>query len=110
MRLLYSGNLIVSSIVTGFLSLCFVKIICFPTLMAYIHDHDGFFICPLPMYASYSKAFNNALDQHSFEFLLPYKENINRGFEVPLVIDHNGQRCRETDYLNETHREKTSNY
>ena len=60
--------------------------------MAYIHDHDGFFICPLPMYASYSKAFNNALDQHSFEFLLPYKDNINRGFDVPLVIDHNGQR------------------
>ena len=60
--------------------------------MTYIHDHDGFFICPLPMYASYAKAFNDALDQHRSELLLPYKEKINRGFEVPLVIEHQGQR------------------
>jgi transposase len=40
------------------------------------------------MYASYNKAFNDALNQHRFELLLPYKEKINRGFEVPLIIDH----------------------
>jgi len=59
--------------------------------MAHIHDHDGFFICPLPMYATYSKAFNDALDHHPLEVLLPYKDQINRGFEVPLDIEHEGQ-------------------
>lgn len=59
--------------------------------MAHIHDHDGFFLSPLPMYASYNKAFNAALDQHRFELLLAYKEKINRGFEVPLTIDHDGR-------------------
>ena len=59
--------------------------------MAHIHDHDGFFLSPLPMYPSYNKAFNDALDQHRFELLLPYKEKINRGFEVPLSIDHDNR-------------------
>lgn len=59
--------------------------------MAHIHDHNGFFICPLPMYATYKDAFNDALDQHHHEVLLPYKEKTNRGFEVPLVIDHDGK-------------------
>jgi transposase len=59
--------------------------------MAHIHDHDGFFISPLPMYASYNKAFNDALDQHNLEILLAYKEKINRGFEAPLIIDHDGR-------------------
>jgi len=60
--------------------------------MTHIHDHDGFFLSPLPMYASYNRAFNHALDQHCFEELIPYKDKINRGFELPLVIDHGGRR------------------
>ncbi|WP_459904036.1 hypothetical protein, partial [Desulfosarcina cetonica] len=59
--------------------------------MAHIHDHGGFFICPLPMYATYQKAFMDALDQHDREELISYKGQLNRGFEVPLVIDHNGK-------------------
>jgi transposase len=61
--------------------------------MAHIHDHNGFFICPLPMYASYEKAFTDALAKHEQEELIPYKNRLNRGFEVPLVIRHN-----EKDY------------
>jgi len=59
--------------------------------LAHIHDHGGFFISPLPMYATYQKAFADALDQHDREELIPYKERINRGFEVPLVIRHEGK-------------------
>ena len=59
--------------------------------MAHIHDHEGFFICPLPMYANYQKAFLDALDQHDREDLIPYKRQINRGFEAPLVIKHDGK-------------------
>jgi transposase len=59
--------------------------------MAHIHDHEGFFICPLPMYANYQKAFLDALDQHDREDLIPYKGQINRGFEAPLVIKHDGK-------------------
>jgi len=56
--------------------------------MAHIHDHEGFFISPLPMYASYEKAFTDALDHHDREDLIFYKDRFNRGFEVPLVIHH----------------------
>ena len=56
--------------------------------MAHIHDHEGFFISPLPMYASYENAFIEALDRHDREVLIAYKDRINRGFEVPLVINH----------------------
>ena len=56
--------------------------------MAHIHDHGGFFICPLPMYAKYEQAFSETLENHDREVLIPYKGRINRGFEVPLVIDH----------------------
>lgn len=56
--------------------------------MAQIHDHEGFFISPLPMYASYEKAFTDALDEHDREVLIAYKDRINRGFEVPLVINY----------------------
>jgi transposase len=56
--------------------------------MAHIHDNGGFFICPLPMYAVYDKAFADALENHDREVLIPYKGRINRGFEVPLVIEH----------------------
>ena len=56
--------------------------------MAHIHDHEGFFISPLPMYATYDNAFADALDRHDREVLIPYKDRINRGFEVPLVVKH----------------------
>lgn len=62
--------------------------------MAHIHDHSGFFICPLPMYAKYEQAFADALENHDREALIPYKGRINRGFEVPLSIEHDGH-----DYL-----------
>jgi transposase len=56
--------------------------------MAHIHEHDGFFISPLPMYATYEKAFSDALENHGREELILYKDRINRGFEVPLIITH----------------------
>ena len=56
--------------------------------MAHIHDHDGYFIAPAPMYESYKNTFYDALDQHDHEVLIPYKNQINRGFEVPLTIRH----------------------
>jgi len=59
--------------------------------MAHIHDHEGYFLSPLPMYASYQKALFNALDQHDLEVLIPYKEQMNRGFEVPLTFEHGGK-------------------
>jgi len=62
--------------------------------MAHIHDHDGFFLSPLPMYASYNRTFNDALAQHRCEELIPYKGKLNRGFEVPLIIDHEGRQYR----------------
>jgi transposase len=55
--------------------------------MAHIHDHDGFFIAPAPMYESYKSAFHAALDNHPVETLLPYKKQINRAFEVPLHVE-----------------------
>jgi transposase len=61
--------------------------------MAHIHDHDGFFIAPAPMYESYKSAFHAALDNHSLETLLPYKKQINRAFEVPFHVEHD-----EKDY------------
>lgn len=61
--------------------------------MAHIHEHDGFFIAPAPMYESYKSAFYTALDNHPLETLLPYKKQINRAFEVPLHVEHN-----ERDY------------
>jgi len=57
--------------------------------MAHIHDNDGFFIAPAPMYETYKSAFHHALDHHTQESLLPYKKQINRAFEVPLEIEYN---------------------
>ena len=62
--------------------------------MAHIHEHEGFFISPLPMYAAYQKAFSDALDQHDQEVLIAYKDRINRGFEVPLLINHEAKAYR----------------
>ena len=59
--------------------------------MAHIHDNDGFFIAPAPMYETYKSAFHQALDHHTQESLLPYKKQINRAFETPLEIDYNGK-------------------
>ena len=61
--------------------------------MAHIHDNEGFFIAPAPMYESYKTAFYDALDQHDQEILIPYKDRVNRGFEVPLTVSH-----EEKDY------------
>jgi transposase len=52
--------------------------------MAHIHDNDGFFVAPAPMYESYKKVFENALDSHDCQWLIPYKQRFNRGFEVPM--------------------------
>ena len=60
--------------------------------MAHIHDNDGFFIAPAPMYESYKNAFYDALDQHDHEELIPYKNQINRGFEVPLTVRHEDKK------------------
>lgn len=57
--------------------------------MAHIHDNDGFFIAPAPMYESYKSAFHAALDDHPLETLLLYKDRINRAFEVPIEVEHN---------------------
>jgi transposase len=59
--------------------------------MACIHDHEGFFLSPLPMYESYRAAFHEAIDQHGREVLLPHKGRFNRGFEVPLPIEYGGK-------------------
>jgi transposase len=56
--------------------------------MAHIDDNDGFFIAPAPMYESYKKTFEDALDKHDRERLIPYKERLNRGFEVPMKFTH----------------------
>ena len=54
--------------------------------MAHIHDNEGYFIAPVPMYESYKTAFYDALDNHNQETLLPYKEKLNRGFEIPFTV------------------------
>jgi len=56
--------------------------------MAYIHDNNGYFIAPVPMCESYKTAFNQAVENHALEILLPYKNQNRRGFEVPLAIRH----------------------
>jgi transposase len=56
--------------------------------MAHINDHEGYFLSPLPMYASYQETLFTALDKHDHEVLIPYKDQMNRGFEVPLIFEH----------------------
>ena len=68
------------------------KLICHQT-MAHIHDNDGFFIAPAPMYESYKSVFEKALDDHDHEVLIEYKDRFNRGFEVPLDFEYD-----EKDY------------
>jgi transposase len=52
--------------------------------MAHIHDKDGFFVAPAPMYESYKKVFEDALDNHDRQWLIEYKGRFNHGFEVPM--------------------------
>jgi len=59
--------------------------------MAYLHDHHGRFLAPVPMYASYQGIFEEALTTHGCERLLPYKDRLNRGFEVPCQVTYQHQ-------------------
>jgi len=59
--------------------------------MTTIHDHEGFFLAPAPMYASYQTVFEAALANHASEHLLPYHDQLNRGFEVPLPLSYKGK-------------------
>lgn len=56
--------------------------------MVFLQTHDGRFLAPVPMYASYNTLFEEALNTHPVETLLPYKTRLNRGFEVPCSITH----------------------
>jgi len=67
------------------------KLICRQT-MAHIHDNDGFFVAPAPMYESYKAAFEHGLDQHDREQLIAYKGRFNRGFEVPFEFEYDQKR------------------
>jgi len=59
--------------------------------VAAVCDNEGFFLAPAPMYESYARVFEAALAEHDRELLIPYKERINRGFEVPFAIHHKGK-------------------
>ena len=62
--------------------------------MAHIHDNDGFFVAPAPMHESYKKVFDDALDNHDRQWLIPYKERFNRGFEVPINFKYEDKDYR----------------
>ena len=57
--------------------------------ITHIAENNGFFLAPAPMYETYKTVFNNAIRHHDHEALIPYKNRINRGFEVPLYVSHN---------------------
>lgn len=59
--------------------------------MAHLHTNEGRFLAPVPMYASYKAVFEEALTTHASESLLPYKDRLNRGFEVPCLVTHENQ-------------------
>ena len=69
------------------------KLICHQT-MAHIHDNHGFFVAPAPMYESYKKVFEDALDNHDRQRLIEYKERFNRGFEVPMDFKYEDKDYR----------------
>jgi transposase len=62
--------------------------------MAHIHDNDGFFVAPAPMYESYKKVFEDALDNHDRQWLIEYKGRFNRGFEVPMDFKYEDKDYR----------------
>ncbi len=55
---------------------------------AEIHNNDGFFIAPAPMYESYKTVLHKALENNDQESLIFYKNQFNRGFETPIEIEH----------------------
>ena len=69
------------------------KLICHQS-MAHIHDNDGFFVAPAPMYESYKKVFEDALDNHDRQWLIAYKQRFNRGFEVPMDFKYEDKDYR----------------
>jgi len=69
------------------------KLICHQT-MAHIHDNHGFFVAPAPMYESYKKVFEDALDNHDRQWLIEYKQRFNRGFEVPMDFKYEDKDYR----------------
>ena len=62
--------------------------------MAHIHDNDGFFVAPAPMYESYKKVFEDALNSHDRQWLIAYKKRFNRGFEVPMDFKYEDKDYR----------------
>jgi len=62
--------------------------------MAHIHDNDGFFVAPAPMYESYKKVFEDALASHDRQWLIAYKDRFNRGFEVPMDFKYENKDYR----------------
>ena len=58
--------------------------------MTQIHNENGFFIAPAPMYKSYKGVLHNAIENHGKETLIRYKDQFNRGFETPIEIEHEG--------------------
>ncbi|GAK60260.1 transposase, IS4 family [Candidatus Vecturithrix granuli] len=56
--------------------------------MAFLHPHEGRFLASVSMYASYKTWVEEALANHAAEALLPYKQRLNRGFEVACPITH----------------------
>ena len=62
--------------------------------MAHIHDNGGFFVAPAPMYESYKKVFEDALDNHDRQWLIDYKQRFNRGFEVPMDFKYEDKDYR----------------
>ena len=62
--------------------------------MAHIDDNDGFFVAPAPMYESYKKVFEDALDSHDRQWLIAYKQRFNRGFEVPMDFKYEDKDYR----------------
>lgn len=76
---------------TDFLYVADSKILTIENVV-HIHKNDGFFLAPAPMYKMYKDPFYEALDNHDFEVLLPYKDQINRGFEVPLKINYKEEK------------------
>lgn len=59
--------------------------------MASLDHHEGRFLAPVPMYASYKAIFDEALATQTSEALLPYKDRLNRGFEVPCLVTHDDE-------------------
>ncbi len=59
--------------------------------MTQINDNEGFFVAPVPMYESYKTQFTSALNSHDSELLIPYKNQLNRGFEAPLSFEYEGR-------------------